>query len=220
MTEVLSSSDNAPRPTDTALATRGRGGGPALDWWRYYCSPDAADAAVRARLRRCDSAVDASAIAAAVSLARRLGAFSDGADDWRVTSALNLARVLAHVREHAPGPPMRAAGWKTFAGDRKESEAGDDRPLLSESRFRRLLTTGPDEEQVIAFARLIAILDGQVDVGALARDFLDWNHPWKGERVRKRWAEDYFAARVFRSDSGAGTATDSDTSSLTIKGDA
>lgn len=210
-----------PSPTTGPEIVKVKGsGGAALDWWRYHCDPATADPGVRAQLRRCDSPVDAASITAAVALARRLGAFADGADDRRVTSALNLARVLAHVREHVPGAPMRAAGWKTFAGDRKESEAGEDRPLLSEARFRRLLTTGPDEEQVAAFVRLVAILDGAVDVAVLAADFLDWSHPWRGDHVRKKWAEDYYAARVFtqRTDGTAGSATD--TPSPTTESDA
>ena len=97
---------------------------------------------------------------------------------------------------------MRAAGWRTFAGDRKESDAGEDRPRLSEVRFRRLLTAGPGEEQVSAFVRLIALLDGAIDVGSLAADFLDWNHPTLGERVRRHWAEDYYAARTFGAANG------------------
>jgi CRISPR type I-E-associated protein CasB/Cse2 len=170
----------------------------ALAWWQYHLDSRSRtyDPGTRARLRRCDSPADAAAIPAAVSLARRVGAFSAGADDQRIIDALNLARVLAHVRTHEPGPPMRVAGWKKAPGDRKESDAGEDRPLLSGARFRRLLATGPDEEQVAAFVRLIAILDGKVDVTALSRDFLNWSHPWKGERVRRQWAEDYFAARI------------------------
>lgn len=203
--------------TIEAAPVKPRGaGGPALDWWRYHCDPATADPGTRARLRRCDSPIDAATIPAAVTLVRRLGAFSaehDG-DDWRITAGLNLARVLAHVREHAPGAPMRAAGWKTFAGDRKESEAGEDRPLLSEARFRRLLTTGPGEEQVAAFVRLVAILDGRADVAALAADFVDWEHPRRGDRVRKRWAEDYFAARAARS------ATDYPSTTVTAESDA
>lgn len=172
-------------------------GGEALDWWRYYCDPGHPkyDPGTRAQLRRCDSPVDAAAIPAAVNLARRLGAFADDADDQRVKTALDLARVLAHVREHAPGPPMRAAGWERF-GDWDKADAR--RPVLSEVRFRRLLTTGPGEEQVAAFVRLIALLDGAVDVAILGAHFLDWSHPSRGERVRRQWAEDYFAARVPR----------------------
>jgi CRISPR type I-E-associated protein CasB/Cse2 len=89
---------------------------------------------------------------------------------------------------------MRAAGWKSFPGDKKESEAGDDRPVLSEARFRRLLETGEGEEKLLAFVRLVTLLDGTVNVTQLASDFMSWNHPEYGERVRERWAFEYLAA--------------------------
>lgn len=89
---------------------------------------------------------------------------------------------------------MQAAGWKTFAGSRKESDAGADRPVLAEGRFRRLLQTTDGEDQVAAFVRLVALLGGTVNIDALARDFLDWNHPTRGDRVRERWAFLYYAA--------------------------
>ena len=102
--------------------------------------------------------------------------------------------MLAYVREHTDERPMRAAGWKSFAGDRKESEAGDDRPRLAEGRFRRLLQTGAGEEQVAAFVRLVELLGATANVRALAPDFLDWSHPERGPEVRRRWAFDYYAA--------------------------
>jgi CRISPR type I-E-associated protein CasB/Cse2 len=131
-----------------------------------------------------------------VSLARRLGGASSASPDWRTRAALDLTRVLAHVKEHDPAQhPMRAAGWRRFAGDRKESDAGDDRPRLAEARFRRLLQTGDGEEKVAAFIRLVTFLDGKVKVDQLAQDFLQWNHPEFGDRVRERWAFNYYAAQ-------------------------
>ena len=193
MTDPVVTSESAvPADQETQARTPDA---PALQWWRRYCGPDAADPAARAQLRRCDAPVDAAAIPAAIALAQRVGAFARD-DDRRLTDALNLARVLAHVREHTPGPPMRAAGWKHFAAGRRESEVGaEERPRLSEARFRRLLVTGGGEEQVTAFIRLVAILDGKMDVARLAEDFLRWSHPWRGEETRKRWAVDYYAAR-------------------------
>ncbi len=129
----MSDTSDASAPAGAAAAKEKGAGARALDWWRYYCDPgrDGHDPGVRAQLRRCDSPIDAAAIPAAVGLARRVGAFADGVDDRRALDALNLARVLARVREHdASQSPMRAVGWKTFAADRKESEAGEDRPSL------------------------------------------------------------------------------------------
>jgi CRISPR type I-E-associated protein CasB/Cse2 len=111
-------------------------------------------------------------------------------------AALDLSRVLAHVRENSDEHPMRAAGWKHFASDRRESDAGDDRPTLSEVRFKRLLQTDDGEEKVTAFKRLITLLDGKVNVAAISRDFLTWNHPEYGDRIRENWAFYYYAAGV------------------------
>ncbi|HET7586342.1 MAG TPA: type I-E CRISPR-associated protein Cse2/CasB [Gemmatimonadaceae bacterium] len=166
----------------------------ALDWWRQLTDRNKGDPGSLARLRRCRSSVDASTVRAAVSLARRLGATRQTASDDRRRDVLDLARVLAHVKEHDSTHPMRAAGWQRFAGDRKESDAGDDRPRLAEARFRRLLQTGLGEEKVAAFARLVALLGETINVRELANDFLDWNHPVRGDRVRERWAFIYYHA--------------------------
>lgn len=188
MTEVTQAEAPAP-PLD---ATH-----PGLDWWRRLSDSKRGDPGTLARLRRSRSTLEAMQVPDALELARRLGALPrDGrAPDWKLRGALDLARVLAHVRQHDPAQhPMRAAGWKRFAGSRRESDAGEDRPRLSEARFRRLLLTGAGEEKVAAFTRLIALLENTVKVDDLARDFVRWNHPDHGERVRERWAFLYYGA--------------------------
>ena len=183
--------------TDVAAVNRRTSGSTAaLEWWRRHCDPKTGDAGTRAELRRCRSPVEAAGIAAALALARRVGALRPAIrpGDPAVDAALDLARVLAHVSQHADETLMRAAGWRTFAGDRKESDAGADRPRLSEVRFRRLLHTGAGEERVAAFTRLVALLGGTANVSQLAADFLNWDHPDRGSRVRSRWAFDYYAA--------------------------
>jgi CRISPR type I-E-associated protein CasB/Cse2 len=170
---------------------------PALAWWRRLRDPHRGDPGALARLRRSRSTLEAMQVPAALELAKRLGAMPRNvhASGWMVRAALDLARVLARVREHDPvHHPMRAAGWKQFAGSRRESDAGKDRPVLSEARFRRLLLTADGEEKVSAFTRLIALLGGNVKVDDLSRDFMRWNHPEFGDRVRERWAFLYYAA--------------------------
>jgi CRISPR system Cascade subunit CasB len=177
-------------------------GAHAFTWWRQHCSPEKGDPGVRARLRRCRSPLEAALIPESIGLARRLGALGPGAhaDDAAVSRALDLTRVLAHVKKNVSIAPMRAAGWKWFPADRKESDAGNDRPRLAESRFHRLLQAEDGEERVAAFTRLIALLGAETDIGRIAEDFWHWN-----DRTRQRWAFEYFAAAAVISNEGTTT---------------
>lgn len=188
MTDADSVEAKAPKP---------HRGLPALEWWQRLSHPRHGNRGALARLRRSRSSLEAMQVPEAIELASRSGALVEGRQvpDWKVRAALDLGRVLAHVREHDPvRHPMRAAGWKHFAGTRRETDAGTDRPVLSEARFRRLVLTGDGEEKVAAFSRLIALLGGTVKVDDLACDFMSWNHPDHGDRVRERWAFIYYAA--------------------------
>lgn len=105
--------------------------------------------------------------------------------------ALNLARVLAHIRrDDGSQRPMQAAGWKKFPRDKRDSDAAPgEGPRLSEVRFRRLLGVERGEEQVAAFVRLIALLDDSVNVSELATSFWYW-----GDQTKRQWAFDYYHA--------------------------
>jgi CRISPR system Cascade subunit CasB len=163
----------------------------AAAWWRYTCGSDAPDSSTRARLRRCRNNVEAATEPVALLLARRLGAFAPGAHPNDAERAIGLARVLASVRTEASETPLRALGWRNFPGDRAEADAGAERPRLGESRFRRLLTVPGGEEQVVAFRRLVALMDETANVSALANDFWYWS-----DRTKQRWAFDYYNARA------------------------
>jgi len=181
-------------PATSVLDTSSPSRNAPLSWWSRLAHPVTGDRASLARLRRARTPLEALGIRAAMELARRVGAAKSHTPDWRMRAALDLARVLAHVQEHDPRHPMQAAGWKKFAGTRRETEAGEDRPVLSEARFRRLLETGDGEEKVAAFTRLIALMSDRINVQRLADDFLDWNHPTRGDRVREQWAFNYYHA--------------------------
>lgn len=166
---------------------------PVVQWYTELQENSGA----RARLRRCRSTIEALGEPAAVGLARRLGVLGERSrhDDHAVGAALDVARVLAHVTEHAGQQRvMQAAGWKQFPGDKKESDSAEMRPLLSEVRFRRLLTTPPGEPLVVAFIRLIRLLKGEANVTQLSNDFRNWRHPERGPAVRQQWAFDYYHA--------------------------
>ena len=106
-----------PSPTTETVSSSDRDRGTrALGWWRRHCDPanPNVDPAIRARLRRARSHLDVLRIEPAAVLARLLGAApkTHAAPDWRVHAALDLARVLAHVKMHEKEHPMRAAGWE------------------------------------------------------------------------------------------------------------
>lgn len=178
--------------TQESITTAKPLGDRAYEWWRDNCRSEMRGAATRAQLKRCRSNTEAAAIPAAVALARRLGALRPDVRpfDPRIDAALGLARVLAHVEENAADRPMRAAGWKSFPKEGGKGASGDEQPRLAEARFRHLLEVEPGEKQVTAFVRLVALLGGSVNVSALSRDFLRWEH----DDTRRRWAFDYYAA--------------------------
>lgn len=172
-----------------------------LNWFEQYIDIESGDAATRAGLRRCRSTLDALQIPAAIELARRLGALKTGAAQHRsdryLEATLDLARVLAHVkRDNGEQPLMRAAGWKKFHADANESDAGEDRPILSGIRFRRMIAGYENEDLVSSFVRLVRLLGNEVNVKALAKDFLDCRDDTKRLQLKKRWTMDYFAANV------------------------
>lgn len=174
---------------DSAVKSSGRGE-VALRWWVGLTDEERGDSAALARLRRSGSTTEAAREPAALRLVRKLG-ISPGDASWSaVETALDLARVLANVRSRDDRHPMRAAGYSRFPSDSPPPEP----PRLSEARFRRLLQVGRGEEKVTAFTRLIALLDSKVNIGRLATDYLDWNHPVRGDRTRERWAFEYYAA--------------------------
>jgi CRISPR system Cascade subunit CasB len=166
----------------------------ASRWWRRTIdeSKPVADPRVRALLRRAHTANEAIMIPAAVDLARRLKLVPDSSVDPTgrdLTRALDLTRVLAHIRTHAKMHPMRELGYSSFPGDDVE---GGKAPTLSELRFRRLLQASAGEPKVAAFKRLVAQLDDTANVADIAEAFWFWNDP--DAHVKQVWAFKYFNA--------------------------
>lgn len=168
----------------------------ARDWWRVMISDADGDRGVRARLRRCTTPLDALSVPAAIGLARRLGLVPDaGAPAWKQRGferAFGLAIVLAHVRAEGDRILMHALGWGVFPYDKKEADAGAERPRLSELRFKRFLQAEGEEELIAAFVRLIALADGETDVADLSRVFLRW----EDDRTKRDLALAYFRANA------------------------
>lgn len=158
----------------------------ALGWWSGLQpeAPGGGDRAALARLRRCATVAEAMSEPASIALFRALGF---GLPE-RFPDAALVAAVLAHVREHAPGPSFaRAIG----------PQQADDDALVSGLRFRRLMQAETHDEQLIAFRRAVALAGDVANVTDLARGLLAFNDLKDSERreqTRTRWVFDYWNA--------------------------
>lgn len=152
----------------------------AAHWWRGLqglAGDTSPDRAALAQLRRCDRPLDALFVPAGIDLVRRLGVRQQ--DEHAIRRATGLAALLAQVRESGE-PLMRKLGRRA---------AGDEDAILSEQRLRRALAVEEPEEQLAMFRRLVAQAGNQCDPRDLAESYLNW-----GDRVRTRWAFQYYAA--------------------------
>jgi CRISPR system Cascade subunit CasB len=176
----------------------------ALSWWASLQPARdigyKGDTGALARLRRA-SLIDAMTEEAVVRLHRRLGL---ARQDF--PRAALIACVLAHVREHAPRlKAAQAAG----------APPGEENGVLSQLRFRRLLAVRGEEDCLIAFRRLVALLGGKVNVVDLAQSLLDWNDEENGDRRRTRWAFDYYDAGAGAPDDAPDPATETKPETMT-----
>jgi CRISPR system Cascade subunit CasB len=161
----------------------------ALTWWNaLQPDPDKSkkkkgDSGALARLRRADINA-AAAEQATFDLFYRM----ESAASFRGTKLLEraalIAAVLAHVREHDPRKIAAAAGQET----------GDDQRVLQPLRLRRLFTAKTPAECLIAFRRLVALLDHTANVADLAECLFDWPDELRGDSRRTRFAFDYYGA--------------------------
>jgi CRISPR system Cascade subunit CasB len=158
----------------------------ARKWWRDLQPDDdgaRGERAALARLRRAASPLQAMTEEATLALFRKLGL----ASAERLPRVAVIAMVLAHVRKDAPSaggfrpPAIRAVGRTTLADA--------DSATMSPLRFRRLLAARTEEELATAMRRLVALADCQINVGDLAASLFFW-----GDKVRTRWAFEYYAA--------------------------
>jgi len=171
-------SDNAANRVDPRDAAR--------RWWRELQNEDAegrakpGDRAALARLRRA-TPVSAMAEEATLDLFERLGYGVH--DKWRLPRVATLACLLAHVRKSGPGTPLfgRAIGRSSLLADES---------VLKPLRFRNLLAAEGEDEILRAFRRAVDLLDGEVNVGDLARIVLFFER----EDTRRDLAFNYYGA--------------------------
>jgi CRISPR system Cascade subunit CasB len=143
------------------------------------------DPAALARLRRAATPIDALEEPSVFDLYNKLG-FGRHDLEVRLPRVAAVAAVLAQIRKDAE--PNNNGFRRRFA--ELLGSQGEERPLMSPLRFKRLLAAIEDQELLIAFRRAVALARARnIDVGDVASSMLDWS-----ERRRMRWAFDYYGA--------------------------
>ncbi|WP_083370327.1 type I-E CRISPR-associated protein Cse2/CasB [Chromobacterium sphagni] len=141
----------------------------------------------RAQLRRCETPDDVLLQSAFHRLMQELQRqqLAVRADE------LALAVGVAAHAQHAPGKAFaRSLGRKNDSG----------RAAMSELRFRQLQTCRDEASFFRQARRAVDLLGGEVDVGKLAVDLLQWAREFRQpdaalpptERLKLRWATDYY----------------------------
>ena len=172
----------------------------ARTWWTSLRPVDTdtlklpGNRAALARLRRCSSPLEAAAEPETAALFRRLDAHPN--DIGRIAA---LASVLAHVRDE-PRPSVRIARAIGAPPGGEPEEA-----IIKPVRFKTLMSARSDEEVLIAFRRVVALLDRKANVTNLAELILGWTDDDRGDRVRTRFAFDYHGAGFAAPDSDSGS---------------
>jgi len=156
-----------------------RAGQIAYEWWSELNPSDDRQSgsarAAMAKLRRAATPVDVMLEPVALQLIERL----PHSPKDRVAI---LAGVLSWVRVTDEARVARAIGREAL--DEKQSA------LVSESRFRRLLQSQPDE-LLDSMRRLVRQMKGRANVVNLADTILYW-----GDGVKKRWIFDYYCVAI------------------------
>lgn len=162
-------------------------------WWRALQPLDIeggrklpGDRATLARLRRCSSPHEAVAEPATGKLFRNLG--FDRRHETKFGRVGALAAVLAHVR--AEPTPLKKVGIAIAA----PPGGAPAEAIVKPARFKHLVSARGDEEIMIAFRRVVALLDRTADVRNLSHLILSWTDDEAGDRARTRFAFDYHGA--------------------------
>jgi CRISPR type I-E-associated protein CasB/Cse2 len=73
---------------------------------------------------------------------------------------------------------------------------GEDQPLMSDLRMRRLCAARDGTEAMRGFREAVLLRGGAVPIPDLARSILDWLDDDRGDRRRTRWLFDYHGAGI------------------------
>lgn len=109
--------------------------------------------------------------------------------------AINTALTLYAVHQQSQGEPMhvRGVGFGRALARIRYRDGDEDRGILR--RFQSVGTAGTVEELVYHARGLVTLLRGAgvgFDYGRFAQDLLDFQDPWRRDRVRLRWGRDFY----------------------------
>ena len=164
------------------MTKRGDPVGAVVEWYRYSLGrDDGAARAARARLRRCQSTVEALAVAETHELYRRL--IEIGPATVRGPDQLALL-ATAFAR-------LRGVDGRELAVLFGQQDTRDGPRLLSELRFQSLIRVRSHRDLMAPLRRALAVLGPDVSCNGrvLARDLIWWSN-----RVRNRWCFQYFGS--------------------------
>lgn len=164
-----------------------------LDWWRQLQGYEGASLAqleysgmtrgmpgLRAELRHAET--DAEVVFCRGYQQLRVALPERFRDEYRLPF---VARVLAWVKT-----PTAEASLAASMGRRKSE--GEETPVVSELRFKRLLRIEDRHDLADLLIRLLPMVDRTANPLTLARDIWYWND--RNDQTRKRWANDYYQA--------------------------
>ncbi|MHC1625777.1 MAG: type I-E CRISPR-associated protein Cse2/CasB [Methanoculleaceae archaeon] len=142
-----------------------------VDWWRSLEKMRGG----RADLRRCRTPEEVFFVPEyhhLLSLVRPFG-------KPKLEEMAIIAGILSHVKDNDESAPV--------AEQMAQIKGAGDSPLVSETRFRRLMQITSPEELYPAMIRLVRHLGGVVNIPDLVKSLYWWN-----DKTRKRWALVYY----------------------------
>lgn len=158
-----------------------------VDWYIQHLDSDHGKArAVRARLKRCSSAIEALAVSETHELYARL---KEKDHDPKPDQLALLAATFSQLKSIDGQRIATAFGTASKGGPRK----------LSELRFQSLIRVQTHRELITTLRRSMAVLRPDLSCNGwwLASDLYYWN-----DKVRTTWCLQYFGAAITKTKKG------------------
>lgn len=118
-------------------------------------------------------------------------------DNWY--SAALLCGLLSKAKQDTGTKQVANGKSASFAKQLAMPAKGSSRPLMSETRFRRLQQSDSLDSFFLNMSRAIDLLKGKVNLESLTEDALRWCFEFETRanvapknRIALRWATDYF----------------------------